>query len=234
MTSPQPYQQFPYEQPQQSSPAVEAVIAALALYFISKAAIHGITLPEKLTDAMEAIGIAPVAARDAGKLALSVPMSGRSWNGAPAVSAPESWIGPSSEATPTMARRVAADEPRMRARYVVNSAQRLTESLIDGTYSSSLDAENRYLVLHVQAGRNRQTAAKQLDQVATRAGTSFLQWVAKLDAATTEDCRRLHGTIFSIEDPPGIPGAVHPACRCRAIPAPVEDVAPALAQVVSI
>jgi hypothetical protein len=211
VTSPQPYQQFPYEQ-QKSSPAEEAVVAALVAYFASKAAIHAVLLPKKLTDAMEAVGIAPMAARAAGKLALSVPLTGRSRHGAPGSPSPGSWVGPSSVDTPTMARRVAADEPRMRARFTVNSAQRLTQRLLDGTFTQGLEQENTYLVQHVMAGRNRRQAAKSLDTVADRAGSGFLKWVAKMDSNTTPDCEKLNGTVFSIEDPPALPGAVHPQC----------------------
>lgn len=240
MTAPAPLEPYPYEQPppdDDDNPVVAAVIAALVVFFASSAAISAVLLPARLVEMLVSLGIAPKAARAAGKLALSVPMTGRSRYGAPTL--PDNGIGPGSGpaapgnqpgpgpkpapkpsrgsgGAPSMSRRVAADEPRMRARYVYNAARRLTIHLVDGTFLPGLQTERNNLQAHVRAGRNRQAAAQALDDVAQREGP-LLQWVAILDDRTTPDCRALNGRIFTVDNPPAIPGAVHPRCRCKAV-----------------
>jgi SPP1 gp7 family putative phage head morphogenesis protein len=197
------------------SPAEEAVLTALAVFFASTAAVSAALLPARLVGQLTAVGVAPKAARAAGKMALSVPMTGRSRHGAPGL--PDTWAGPGSAPTPSMARRVAADEPQMRARYVYNAARRLTSHLVDGTFVDGLRAEQGYLRAHWAAGRNRQAAARNLDEVAATAPAGLLRWVATMDERTTPDCAALNGTVFTIDNPPGVPGAVHPRCRCTAV-----------------
>lgn len=213
MTAPLPIEPFPYEQPpeEDNSPAVDAVVAALTVFLASQAAIAAVTLPASLIALLGTIGIPPIPARRAGRLALSVRMTGRSRHGAPT-------MYPGAPTT----RRVASDEPLMRARYIINAARRLTRALVDGQLPAATRAEKRYLVAHVNAGRNRRAAARRLDQTAQRSGP-WLKWRATLDERTTLDCRRLHNTVFTVDNPPAIPGAVHPRCRCRAVPAEPND-----------
>lgn len=212
MTAPLPVEPFPYEQPpEQPSPAVEVVIATLTAYLASQAAIPAATLPASLIALLGTIGIPPIPARRAARLALSVRMTGRSRYGAPT-------MYPGAPTT----RRVAADEPLMRARYIVNAARRLTRALIDGQLPAATRAEKRYLVAHVNAGRNRRAAAKRLDQLAERSGP-WLKWNTRRDNRVTLDCRRLDGVVFTIDNPPAVPGAVHPTCRCYATAADPGD-----------
>lgn len=222
MTAPAPPLGYDYEQdPQQNTPdaVTAAVLAALVAYFASSAAIKATVLPKNLVDQLVAAGMNVRAARAAGRMALSVSMSGRSRYGAPTVPARSTWTGPGSAPTPSMARRVAADEPTMRARYVINAAQRLTQVLIDGRFLPGLTQERTYLAAHVQAGQKRKTAARALDAVAAKHG--LLQWHTVMDDRTTEDCAKLDGKLFTIENPPGLPGAMHPNCRCEALPASI-------------
>jgi SPP1 gp7 family putative phage head morphogenesis protein len=195
-----------------------AVVAAIALWLASRLAIRAVLLPGRLVDAMSALGISPRAARAAGKMALSVPLTGRSRYGAPNVPDASSWTWPSTQTAPSMARRMAADEPTMRARYIMNAARRLTTALLDGEFIDGLTAEKRNLVAHVQAGKKRVAAAAKLDAVAAMAPGGMLRWVAILDERTTPDCRVLDGVVFTLDNPPGVPGAQHPACRCSAVP----------------
>ena len=117
----------------------------------------------------------------------------------------------------------------MRARYIVNAARRLTDALLEGEFINGLKAERRNLVAHVQAGKNRSAAAQALDGVAARAPGGLLQWVAKMDQATTPDCAALNGALFTLDNPPGVPGAMHPRCRCTARPALMSSPFPAAA-----
>lgn len=223
MTAPVAPLGYQYEQdPQQDTTqdaVTAAVLAALVAYFASTAAIKATVLPKNLVDQLVSAGMNIRAARAAGRMALSVSMSGRSRYGAPTVPARSTWTGPGSAATPSMARRVAADEPTMRARYVVNAAKRLTGALVDGRFLPALTQERSYLTAHVQAGQKRRASAQALDAVAAKHG--LLQWHAVMDSRTTADCAALDGKLFTIENPPGLPGAMHPNCRCEALPATV-------------
>jgi SPP1 gp7 family putative phage head morphogenesis protein len=210
---------YQYEQQPDTDPTTEILIAALVAYFASSAAIKASVLPAKLVDQLVSAGYNVRAVRAAGRMALSVSMSGRSRYGAPTVPDRSTWTGPGSPPTPSMARRVAADEPRMRARYVVNAAKRLTGALVDGRFLPALTQERSYLTAHVQAGQKRKVAAQALDAVAAKHG--LLVWHTVMDDRTTEDCATLDGKLFTIENPPGLPGAMHPNCRCEALPATV-------------
>lgn len=214
MTAPVAPIGYQYEQDPQRNTTEDAVttavLAALVAYFASSAAIKATVLPKNLVDQLVSAGMNIRAARAAGRMALSVSMSGRSRYGAPVVDR-------QAPTVPTMARRVAADEPTMRARYVVNAARRLTEALVDGRFLPALTQERTWLQEHVQAGRKRQSAAQSLDTLAAKHG--LMQWVAQMDQRTTPDCAELHGRLFTITDPPGLPGAQHPNCRCSAVPA---------------
>jgi len=91
----------------------------------------------------------------------------------------------------------------------------------EGRYKAALDAERRHLAAHVLAGRSRRAAARQLEHAVDGNPRRPLRWVTHLDGATCETCRRLDGAIFTRDRLPDghLPGAVHPGCRCTAIPA---------------
>lgn len=55
-------------------------------------------------------------------------------------------------------------------------------------------------------------------------GVEHYTYIAKLDVSTCEDCRRLHGEVFPVEDrQPGVNAAsMHSNCRCTDSPARLE------------
>lgn len=181
------------------------VLTALTEWFASPTAITATDLPPELIDALVNIGIDHKAALVAADRVLSKPMTGRSRHGAPA---------PLPNMTAT--RRIASEEPEMRAMFLLASARRLTQALIDGAYTQALENEQRFLDMHVAAGRNRRKAARRVDDIA-RDG-QVLVWRAVMDDRTTPDCAALDGRLFTADHPPGgvYPGAKHIRCRCRA------------------
>jgi SPP1 gp7 family putative phage head morphogenesis protein len=168
------------------------IIPILAVWFGSKAAIGATALPEAILAELASIGIGHTAA-----------LSGRT-----AAGSPESGHGT------TTARMVAAEEPKLRAEFLVNSAERLSEALAVGDYDKAVTKEEGYAEQHVAAGQNRRKAAKRLDELA--ATSPMLVWRTILDERTTPDCAVLNGRIFPANNPPAIPGAVHSRCRCSA------------------
>lgn len=216
MTAPQPDQQD-----HQLTEAEAAVVAAIALWLASRLAIRAVLLPSRLVDMLTSVGVAPKASRAAGRMALSVPMSGRSRWGSPSPPEPARpfGFGTQTSPTPSAAARVASEEPTMRARYIFNAARRLTDSLARGEFIDGLKDEKRYLVAHAQAGRKRSAAARAVDEVAARSPGGLLQWRTVMDQNTTADCAALNGVVFTLDNPPGIPGGEHPHCRCVAVPA---------------
>jgi hypothetical protein len=189
------------QQPQQRKR--RDIVPILALWFGSKAAIGATVLPEEILAELTSIGIGHVAALKAGEIVLVHPLSGRTSAGSP-----ESGHGT------TTARMVAAEEPKMRAEFLVNSAERLSEALAEGDYDKAVAKEEGYAEQHVAAGQNRRKAAKKLDELA--AESPVLVWRTVMDKNTTPDCAALNGRIFLASAPPAIPGAVHARCRCSA------------------
>lgn len=181
------------------------LLERLAEWFASPDAIHASALPGALVDGMVGIGIDRTAAVTAGQMVLGRPMSGRTRAGSPEPTEPMS-----------ATRRVASGEPQMRAQYVLAAARRLTQARADDRYSDGLSAENRYLDQHIAAGRNRRAAAQALDEVGK--DNELLVWRTAGDSRVTPECRALEGRIFTVDNPPAIPGAVHPKCRCYAEP----------------
>lgn len=179
------------------------IVPILALWFGSKAAIGATVLPEAILAELASIGIGHVAALKAGEIVLRHPLSGRTAAGSP-----------ESGRETTTARKVAAEEPKMRAEFLVNSAERLSEALAMGDYDKAVAKEEGYAEQHVAAGQNRRKAAKKLDELA--ATSPMLVWRTILDERTTPDCAVLNGRIFPANNPPAIPGAVHSRCRCSA------------------
>lgn len=179
------------------------VVKVLAVWFGSRAALSATQLPEEILAELASIGIGLTAADRAGEIVLGHPLSGRTGSGSP-------------EAKPGMTamRMVASEEPEMRAEFLVNSAERLSEALGTGDYDAAAVREERYAEQHVAAGQNRRRAARKLDGLAVE--SPVLVWRTVMDRKTTPDCAALDGRIFLAADPPGIPGAMHPTCRCSA------------------
>jgi SPP1 gp7 family putative phage head morphogenesis protein len=182
--------------------SASAMAKSLAAWFGSPAAINASQLPPNLIAELVALGISRRAARKAGALALSVRLTGRSRYGSPA-----------PYAGMPLTRRVASEEPGLRARYVIAAARRLTEDDSD----AAVKREQNYLAMHVAAGRRRRAAAALVDVVASKSGP-WLVFRTQHDDRVDGQCAALDGRIFNIDSPPDgkIPGAVHPRCRCYA------------------
>lgn len=182
-----------------------AVLAALTAWFAGKEAIAATVLPPTLIKMLIDIGIDAGVAEHVGEMVLAKPLSGRSRHGVPAP----------YKGMPA-ARRIATEEPEMRARYVLAAARRLTQSLAEDTYDQALSNEKRYLGMHVAAGRKRRSAARQVDDVAKN--SPVLVWRTAGDSRVEPVCRALEGRLFTADNPPDgtYPGAAHLRCRCHA------------------
>lgn len=186
-------------------------LKALTDWFASKTAIVATALPADLIEELVTLGVGREAAITVGAMVLAKPMTGRSRHGAPAP----------FEGMSAM-RRVAGEEPSMRAAYVLAAARRLTTALIaavteDGAYDRALKRERRYLDMHVGAGRNRRRAARAVDAVTEENGP-LLVWRTQGDSRVEVACAMLEGRLFTADNPPdgAYPGAQHPRCRCYA------------------
>lgn len=186
-----------------NAPAVKA----LADWFGSPDAVSASALPDYLVDDLVNLGIAREAAVKAGELALTVRLTGRSRHGSP-----DPYPGM------PLTRRVAAQEPLMRARYVLAAAWRLSEaeSDTDVDMTNALRQEHRWLGMHVDVGRRRRAAAARIDALAKSSGHQWMRWNTQGDSRVDSRCRALEGRVFTADDPPAIPGAVHSHCRCYA------------------
>lgn len=182
-------------QAQQQSPADEATLAALVVLLLS-----GMPEPE-LTPLAAAI-LAPLgipAAAVGTVLELLAPHIEPDLEQAPASAA--GWVA-----------RTAF--PR-HAAYLVNAAKRLASD------PTTIAAERRYFAQHLGAERGRRDAAKQVDEQAATHG-SVLGWYSRRDSHTSPGCAAMNGNNFNVlvppvvEGRPALPGAVHPACRCKA------------------
>jgi hypothetical protein len=105
------------------------------------------------------------------------------------------------------ARTVAADEPWLRALYLLNAAKRLTAAILAGAFAAALIAERRYLNQHRAAGIERRAGAAAVDEVAARS-TGYLVWVG----GTCPQCKPLDGQVFRPGNMPLPP--IHPGCAC--------------------
>lgn len=198
---------YAYQQPEGLSPLEQGVIAAVAAYLASQAALKAVTLPTVLVTRIAALGLSKRAVRVAGRLTLEPALTGRNRWGSPA----------RRFGRQTMARRMAANEPTMRARYLLAASRRLTQALIDGEFTAGLARERRYLQLHRKAGQRRAKVAREYDRIAK--GHEYLKWVTKGDQHVDAHCRAKAGTVWHVDNPPmPPPGAVHPWCRCRPAP----------------
>lgn len=166
--------------------------------------------------------ITPAAAHAAARLILATPLD---------TARPR---GPASHATQRL-------NLLRRAQYTVNAARRLTHATLNPTTTAgrhrtpwqrlahALRQEHRYLRQHRHATRNRARAAEHADTVGrtrgapdptTRRPGVIVGWYATLDDRTSSECRAAHGSNFRLTEPPaiGLPGTVHPHCRCTAGP----------------
>jgi SPP1 gp7 family putative phage head morphogenesis protein len=195
----------PAGDPQQArhTAAEEAAVVALAAYLATGAALRTASLPTQLVRQITtSLGIPEPAVRAAAHLAHS--------------SGPPTRLG-----TGTAARKTAEMEPTLRARYLLAAATRIGENASSGapvrTAARSEEPRQRQ---HRAAVEARAYAAVQADRVAAHHGP-WLVWAAVMDARTDPACRALDGVVFAIGSPPGgvYPGAQHPNCRCKAVPA---------------
>lgn len=205
MTPPQPAP----EQPGLSNTET-AVVAALETALLEGALVAGTAIPLYLLLRLTALGIDRRAARAALRLGLADPVH----------------IPRRLRATGSAASRVAADEPGIRARYILDAAKRIAANLLllgkdPHALGTAIRNERRYFKQHIDAGRNRKKAAQQVDQVA--AASPWLVWQTILDGRAEPECLALNGTLFTVDDlpivdgRPVLPGAVHNNCRCRAV-----------------
>lgn len=117
-----------------------------------------------------------------------------------------------------------------RAQYLLAASRRLTRDLgVRPAPEQVIDAvrkETRYLRQHLHAVGVRSEAADAADAMASTVGGTdpttrrpgvVLGWQATLDERTSPECRAAHGKNFLLTQLPaiGLPGAVHPHCRCR-------------------
>lgn len=222
MTAPLP---VPPVEERDSSAAEAILVAALAAWLASLPAVAllagaatAVLVPAQILAGFATLGVPPVAVRAAVALARTATL--------PALPAP----APSNPRV--AARRVAEQEPSRRAAYVVAAGRRVAESLRTPTEPAeapsrtdrvrgALERERRYWAQHLQAGRQRATAARQVDEAALYSLTGVLRWRTQGDSRVTPDCRALNRRTFTITNPPGglYPGTVHGQCRCYAEPA---------------
>lgn len=121
-----------------------------------------------------------------------------------------------------------------RAQYLLAAGRRLGTAVVrqartPGSVSKALATERRYLRQHLDATRKRIDAAAKVDQVwqqeTAKSGMlnkpGLLGWLAVMDDRTSAECRAAHRRNFDPLRPPpiGLPGTVHPDCRCKAGPA---------------
>ena len=197
--------QQPYQSQQdqhQLSPAEEAVVAAIAAYLATRAAVAAVRLPGVLVGRLMALGLSQRAVREAGRMVMAPPLTGRTRWGSPAASSPGVVV--------SAARTVAVDEPMMRARYLFNAARRLTDAIITGDFPAALKKERRYMAQHRAAGLGRRAGAAAVDAVAARAN-GYLVWVG----GTCPECKPLDGQVFRVGNMPLPPRHFHCACGVR-------------------
>lgn len=206
----------PYQDP--AHPAAEpdsaeqAAIAALAVYLAGTGAVAATTLPVALVARLALLGLPARAVRAAGRITLAPPLTGRGGWGSPAPPPRPRDRGD----TVSMRRLTAANEPTMRARYLLAAAKRLTAALAEGKFTAGLARERTYLQAHRRAGIRRQRIARDYDRLAVR--HAYLRWQAVLDNRTTPDCAARHGSVWRVSNPPyPPPGAVHVSCRCTSV-----------------
>jgi hypothetical protein len=214
----------PYQVDQQQglTDGEEAALVALALFFASVTAVNATLLPALLVRRLTGLGLSARAVQAAGRLTLEPALTGRTRWGSPTVvdePAPNPFGLASARrfGPPTMVKRMAANEPTMRARYLLAAAKRLTRAAAEGRFTAGLRREQTYLAAHRRAGQRRAKAARAYDVAAH--GQLFMVWVTAGDSRVDPHCAALAGSVWSVDRPPvPCPGAVHPWCRCVARP----------------
>ncbi len=181
----------------------EAVVAAIAAYLGTRAAVSAVRLPGVLVDRLVGLGLSRRAVFTVSRMVLKPPLTGRTRWGSPKLLTP-------ADTVPAI-RRVAAGEPTMRALYLLNASKRLTTALTEGEFSKALAKERRYFAQHRAAGINRRAGAARVDAVAKRAH-GWLVWVG----GTCPECKPLDNQVFHVGAMPLPP--IHPGCRCHTRP----------------
>lgn len=205
MTSPQPAPDQPG-----LSDTEAAVIAVIEAALLEGALVAATAIPLYLLLRLTSLGIDRRAARAALRLGTADPVR----------------IPRRLHATGSAASRVAAAEPAIRARYILDAAKRITANLLllgDDPHAlgTAIRNERRYFQQHRDAARNRKKAAHAVDQAAKT--SPWLQWRTVLDGRAEPECRALSGELFTVDQPPVVngrpvyPGSVHPNCRCKAV-----------------
>ena len=149
--------------------------------------------------------------------------------------------GPSSappsppEPAPGPASGQAADLNAVRRGQFAEATRRRLQADIDAAEDAGrvkalqdgLARERRYYAQHVAAMRNRAVAAGKTDMAAVEHG-DLLGWNSVLDSRTSAECRKADGRNYRASQMPdiGLPGSVHPSCRCY--PGPAHPGAPLL------
>jgi hypothetical protein len=203
----------PAQQQDQQDAVRDAVIAALALWLASKASLGAVYLPDLLFKRLVGLGLDGQSVRRAGWLGLSLPLPGRGPHGSPR-----------HEAATTTVRKVKADEPELRAQYIVTAAERLSRAQQLGVYDAASRLESTYTDQQRAAAQNRIKAAQALDKAATGSASPWLTWRTKHDNRVEAECAALEGRVFTLDNLPTVdgrevmPGAVHVRCRCSAQP----------------
>jgi hypothetical protein len=124
-------------------------------------------------------------------------------------------------------RQTARMNTARRAQYVVAAAKRVLGAARDArakgesvkdAFRDALATERRYYLMHLAAMKNRANAAAETDKAAAKYG-NLLGWKAKMDDRTSVECRIANGQNYYASSIPdiGIPGAVHPSCRCKPV-----------------
>lgn len=112
-----------------------------------------------------------------------------------------------------------------RAQYVINAALRLRKAAEEGDAVEALKRERRYAEQHEIARRGRLDAAAQVQYTAKTFGWTTQQgtlvgWYHTPGPNNDVECLRASGHNFIAERGTtiGLPGSVHPGCRCYAGP----------------
>lgn len=218
MASPQPV-----DQPTDDglSKGEQEAVAALTAFIAEAVLVEAVTLPPRIYARLLRLGLRRDAVQAAATLTLRAPFFRTHAR------------GPRSGGT--AAAQVAAQEPELRARYLLAAARRITRDLrtivptkpgetpptVAQRLTDALRRERRHWRAHVDAQRNRRQAAREVDRLAQV--SPWWEWQTANDARVEADCRRFAGRTFTVADPPRLngrvvfPGAVHPHCRCRAV-----------------
>jgi hypothetical protein len=213
VTSPTAPQQQPQQTPSQRDRQIIAGIAAILAAGVATSAAMS-----TLTALLAPLRINPAAARGAYQVAIRVTGKGSR----------STTAGPAEKAT-----RQAADT--YRAAYILAAARRINDAVSAAggpaaqraALTAAIQRETRYAGQHVHAQANREASARAVDVASARVGkaqpdgTRLLGWKAVMDDRTSAECRAANGRNFSATRPPaiGLPGAVHPHCRCKPVKA---------------